>query len=496
MSFVVTFYSFSKKLNSTKRPDNTVTSVTYNCDIKDSSSVLNPVLLVSYDFNSKIEGLYNYCYIPIWNRYYFIRNYSYASGLWEISLNVDVLATWKPYIGNTRAFIARSASKVSTEFIDDKVIPTWYADIASSYNTSNFFGGGEKGTYVLGVKGPSDDSTSGAITYYALTQTGMNKLLNTLCDSAFAEYQDIAVEILKSQYDPYNYIASCRWYPYTVASSKQVTAIKLGWYTVTVPSGQCGIAVADQFFFTNTLRIPKHSQENIVGKFLNSTKFFTINMYLPGYGVYELNPDVVAQTEFLEVHLTVDHATGQGIYTLDLHDDLIINSPIAILNCNIGVDIPITTMQLNAPYLNPSSSLGGIITKTLGMIGEVVFPSSEIKKGFYASDELRSGGWTIPTFITTIANGSNLSVNSVGSTGNRAAYEVGPNGGAEIAIWGVSSLVRAPNYDDVGYPYFKEDLISNHNGYLSVINPHITAPATNEELVNINNFVEGGFFYE
>lgn len=203
MSFNVTFYSFSKKLNSTKRPGTSIPSTTYNCDIKDSSKVTTPVLLMSYDFNDKINSLYNYCYIDIWKRYYFIKNFRYNSGLWEISLGVDVLATWKTYIGNSSQYIARSASKNNDDkYIDDLLIPTWHTDRQpQGYFSQSFFGNNPGGSYVLGVKGPQPASNAGAITYYTLTQTGMNKVIETLCDSAFSGYKDIGAEMLKSQYD-------------------------------------------------------------------------------------------------------------------------------------------------------------------------------------------------------------------------------------------------------------------------------------------------------
>lgn len=498
MSFNVTFYSFSKKLNSTKRPGTSIPSTTYSCDIKDSSNVTNPVLLMSYDFNDKINSLYNYCYIDIWKRYYFIKNFRYNSGLWEISLDVDVLATWKTYIGNSSQYIARSASKNNDDkYIDDLLIPTWHTDRQPQADfTNNFFGNNPKGTYVLGVKGPQSASNAGAITYYTLTQTGMNKVIETLCDSAFSGYKDIGTEMLKSQYDPYRYIASCKWFPYTVNSTKAITAINFGWYTVNVPEGQAGIAADVQHFYTNTLRIPKHSQENIVGKFLNSSKFFTINMYIPGYGVYDLNPDLVSDHEFLEVHLTVDHATGQGVYSLDLHDELIINSPIAILNCNIGVDMPIVSMQINYPTLNSNISTSNVLDKLIGDFLSLTFPATLYQKGFSVeSMEDSSIGGSLMTAYRMIGahvNGSSLSVNSIGSTGNRSIW----NYHSEILIWGISNIYSAPSYSDVGHPYYEHDTISNHSGYLLVINPHIEAPATNTELMSINNFVGSGFFYE
>ena len=58
-------YSYSKKNKSTRLV--TATPAEVDVQIKDNCTVENPLLLFDFEPTS-----YNYCYIPVWDRYYFI----------------------------------------------------------------------------------------------------------------------------------------------------------------------------------------------------------------------------------------------------------------------------------------------------------------------------------------------------------------------------------------------------------------------------------------
>lgn len=56
--------------------------------LRDATNIINPVILI--ELNE--IGNYNYCYIPNFNRYYFITDITVIrTGLFAISLMVDVL---------------------------------------------------------------------------------------------------------------------------------------------------------------------------------------------------------------------------------------------------------------------------------------------------------------------------------------------------------------------------------------------------------------------
>lgn len=92
------FYTFSKRKNSTKVP--TGSGDSYTVTLKSGTSLLSPTLLLN------ISSRPTYNYLSFEGRYYFVTDIvSVRNDLWEISCNVDALASWKSAIGATNANI-------------------------------------------------------------------------------------------------------------------------------------------------------------------------------------------------------------------------------------------------------------------------------------------------------------------------------------------------------------------------------------------------------
>ena len=74
---------------------------TYNCALKDNTSVLDPVIIIQTSDNIYT---YNYMYISDFGRYYFINDIvSLNNNRWMIKAHVDVLETYKVPILNNNA---------------------------------------------------------------------------------------------------------------------------------------------------------------------------------------------------------------------------------------------------------------------------------------------------------------------------------------------------------------------------------------------------------
>lgn len=86
--------------------------INFPCDI------LNPELIVSRDivFNSD-----NYCYIPYFNRYYFIGDIIYNGKTKTLPLSVDVLKTYAEPLQNCECVVTRS--EIGTNYIVDDKLP-------------------------------------------------------------------------------------------------------------------------------------------------------------------------------------------------------------------------------------------------------------------------------------------------------------------------------------------------------------------------------------
>ena len=114
MSLSVTLYNSSSPV---EKIGKTLTSGgTYSCSLKDTTSILNPVLVIR---TSDPVYNYNYLYIQEFGRYYFINDIkSVNNNVWEISAHVDVLETYKTAILANDAVIRRQ-DKLFNLYLDD-----------------------------------------------------------------------------------------------------------------------------------------------------------------------------------------------------------------------------------------------------------------------------------------------------------------------------------------------------------------------------------------
>lgn len=101
---------------------NLTSGSTFNdCVLKDSTSILAPVLLLSTS-DTDITSC-NYMYIPAFNRYYFIDDIvSVHNNRWEISAHVDVLETYKnDILGNSAILENTEVNGKNMYLYDDDV---------------------------------------------------------------------------------------------------------------------------------------------------------------------------------------------------------------------------------------------------------------------------------------------------------------------------------------------------------------------------------------
>lgn len=104
----------SKTLNS---PLSLFGQLTEECDI------LNPSILIQWDDGASPLFKYNYAYISMFNRYYFITGIvSVRKGIWRINCKVDVLKTYDADIRSQGGLISRASSMTNGANIFDYTI--------------------------------------------------------------------------------------------------------------------------------------------------------------------------------------------------------------------------------------------------------------------------------------------------------------------------------------------------------------------------------------
>lgn len=112
--------------------------------LRDVTNIINPVILIEI---SEI-GNYNYCYINNFNRYYFITDITVIrTGLFAISLMVDVLESFKSDIKNLSVILLNTQNVGSSNYLPSQVFRNNVKSITDILNFPN--GLNDSGEFIL-----------------------------------------------------------------------------------------------------------------------------------------------------------------------------------------------------------------------------------------------------------------------------------------------------------------------------------------------------------
>ena len=112
--------------------------------LRDATNIINPVILI--ELNE--IGNYNYCYIPEFNRYYFITDITVIrTGLFALSLVVDVLESFKTDIKNLSVILLNTQNVGSSNYLSS---PVFRNNVKSKTDILNFPNGlNDSGEFIL-----------------------------------------------------------------------------------------------------------------------------------------------------------------------------------------------------------------------------------------------------------------------------------------------------------------------------------------------------------
>lgn len=167
--------------------------VAYYIRIKAPTSVINPTIILEIPSNGHSTPVpdYNYCYIRQFNRYYFITNMTILNNnIYEFSLSVDVLMSYKNKILEQTAFIS------TNQYIDksrvffnkravygNRPITGYLASEESFDNVGNF-------SYIMTFSDYSPGSNTGGaaiLDTYVMNKDALADIFNTIVKPNFWE---------------------------------------------------------------------------------------------------------------------------------------------------------------------------------------------------------------------------------------------------------------------------------------------------------------------
>ena len=470
MAFNVTLFNLSKKENSTERPSN---GTSFNCVLKSPSGIINPIL--EFDVGLSNVPNYNYCYIPSFNRYYWIEEWTNRGALWIASLKVDVLATYKDAIGDSNLYILRSASQW-----DGNVVDAFYpfkADIQTTTQTSNvvWANGFASGTFALQVSG----NTTNEIIGMNLTQ--LNTLVTALSNdyvttgNGFSDL-DASMSLQLGLIDPFQYITSCVWLPVPYSqfpSGATRTGLTIGGLTLDNVTYKL-LPSSFPIETVTAFAIPRHPQSSSRGNYLNGVGT-QHRLYIPPFGMINLDSNLAMKFNYVMARYDLDCITGNG-------------------NCLVGYTNGATTygnMQL----------LEQVIPSKLGVNVQL---SHVFKTPFENVLTASGSGWdAISKVFDGFISGSFAStVGGILSAMGHGKLDI--KGSPEGFVYLLDKPRLETEFmiavdDDVamcGRPLCQIKKAKDLGGYMVVQDGDIKVNATSLELEQIRNYLETGFYYE
>lgn len=507
----VQYWTFNKQTNSTTRP--AVAGQTWDCEIKGECDILSPILLLN--INPAINPVfYNYCYIAQWARYYFINDWVYVDGLWEAHLTVDVLASFRDSLRNTRQYILRSGAVGDSNVMDtlyplttDQTINisnisiTYPSDWGEVNKIFRPYSSDHPGTYIIGVIGRA--GTHGMVNYYAMDITAFIQFASYLYSTP--DYLDIsATEISeglqKALVNPLQYITSLLWFPldYSFLTSHvaaTTTSVHFGWWRWD-SSGYNVAQVAGDIQIQADMPISVHPQTVGHGGYLNKKPYSYRKLYIYPFGEYEL-PDICADYGNGTLKVFIDLATGQA--KLQVYSGNNTTIPVITSYCAYGVNMPLA--QVTSDVLGAGISVLQGITGAATAFGQgLTGTATNIATG--------NIGGAIATAIGGVAGAATQAVTGIASAIQEAAPTVQKTGstGTRIDYQQTSpgAYIESTFYNTVGtdpahrgLPYCATGLIDNFKGYLLIADPHtIGVQGTANERDMIAEFMRTGFYNE
>lgn len=467
MAITITLFKFAKSVNSTKRPGED--GYVMEGVLKQPSSMLSPSIQV--DLGNTSPNTYNYAYIPNFDRYYWISEWTWDSGFWTAEMTVDVMASWKNSIGASTQYVLRSSHSS-----DGRVTDTLYPCINKlSVNNVPYSLWSSGGTFMIGMI--SKDAYKGSVKYYRLSYAQFILLNDYLMrnvdwlDIDWSIITDLTANLMKTLFNPYQYITCCWWFPFNIDGYGVIDSMSYGWWSIPLQAGDIGTNYTREF--STSINIPSHPQISR-GIYMQSAPYTELVLCDPVFGTISLQPIRHINGKKVYIDVVVDLTNGIG--TMQIRGDS--SETYITVDAQVGVPMQVSQMGVNywETYKSQLNMKTNVVSSLLG--GDV------------------SGAITsIPSGITNMLDTLLPTFNSVGGNGSFAKYE--------SEILGLRPHLQVTQYyavddDNVhnGRPLCQDVQLSTIPGYIVTERPWLNINATDTEKEKISSIMERGFYYE
>ena len=452
MAYQVDFGIINKKVNSTAT--NFTVTLTASCSLKVPCDVMQPTFLLQADFNP----LNNYFYVSDFGRYYWITGSRFNSGQWEITGITDVLASFKTAIGSQLQYIVRQSNPAyrNDYLIDALALAQTNPEADNSLEMS--LGLNSTGSFMVCCAGYKGNN------YFSMPGANWEQLYAAVFTSGFLQtnmniWDSITHDFANTVYKPEDYIITAKWLP--CAPSGVPDTISLGFVDTQVTGYKTSPGVPVFGPVAIDWDIPAHPDAAAYGHFLNSNAFRKITLSLPGYGNVVLDADALGANGHIKIIATMD---VMGLMTYHVR-------------YGVGKQFYVTTdLSADAGFNVTKSS----ISNAVAGIGDAA--------GLAIGGNVVGAGLSVISGIVSALP----QVERASSGGSRSAIVAGDTVKVNIINYRIAGFSGVK----VGYATCKTMAPSTCGGYIETKNASVQCTGTEAEINKINNYMNGGFYYE
>lgn len=528
--FDVQFFTADKRVNSTKKYAPISSGLILRCDLNTACSIVNPALVINptaFPPEERDIYKYNYCYIGIWSRYYFITDWIWNNGLWVAQCKEDVLASFRTDIFNSSLYVMRATYDTNNNIVfngniaDSKYPTTAAAPAYLSSAVNNPYAIDDQfnlnGVFIVGII--NAHSQNGAVTYYAMTMGVFlefcQKLFNYSSGWLNIDTTEISEDLQKALINPFQYVVSCVYLPISIDDIKDVaytttTTINFGWWAVTVFNAARFVNSGMYVTKTTSLAIPRHPLAASRGAYMNLSPYSIYTLRYYPYGTIDIDSEAIAGWNTLDLYSSVDIVTGKAVLDIAVNGR---NNPIRTIEAQIGVQVP--TASLQTSYTNLVTGKTGLMAAGASLVGNINKVQSERPDpadynfslgGFlkYGADSIKSvasdisssvkqsGGITqMATDILNTAIAASTTAEIQGMQGTGSLYQA-----QTLTLSGRFLPMAEEDFVHSGRPLMQTRLLSTLRGFVICKDGDIICKANDREKQTIKAYLEGGLFLE
>ena len=439
------YKNFKKRKNSTLQPSGEYLEA--DCILKNGTSIVNPTIQLQLAFNSDYSN-YNYCHIPDFGRFYYIRDLVWNNSIAEFVLVSDIMASFKSDIAGFTGLAVRSSNSFDGTIPDNMLFPS--DDIVYGSQLALM---GTTGGYIVSVVGED------GIKYVFLTP---NEML-TLCQNLSGIWPSITNQT--------SGINACYK---TNLSAQQLGAgssstINAGFGAAKFSFTGSVISLFPKRFNLFEYELSPHIQAEIYGNFLNSSTYRSFYFVNSGFGVAQL-PITAADVGNVFVTAVVSPDNGSSVLEIATNERVI-----TTVNTTFFASIPFVGSAVNMTGVS-----GGVVGTASGIGAALAATSTAgaIVGGLGAGISAISG------VVSALPE-----ANVRGTLSGIAALD--PN----FRLFSINRKVKDNDNNNQGRPYCRQYTASS-GGYIEYERVNLSTNARADEKSEIESTMERGFYYE